>query len=110
MFWPPSAPSQVQLGRGARNQRACVLQKVKCRYQAPERFRAWSDRVGAPEKAVVLYGEKKNRQVSGPRALRAGSGRVGALERAVVLLREETMQLLYVPDVGQSVTVESFSL
>jgi hypothetical protein len=60
MVWPLSALSQVQLGRGARNQRVCVLRIIECRYRAPERFRAWSDWVGVPEKVVVLYGDKKN--------------------------------------------------
>ena len=59
MVWPPSAPSQVRLGRGARNQGACVLQKIKCRCRAPELFRAGSDRVGEPKKAVLACGEKK---------------------------------------------------
>jgi len=107
MVWPPNAPSQVQLGRGARDQRVCVLRKTKCRYRAPERFRAGRDRVGATEKAAVVCGEKKLTGV-GPPALRAGSGRFGALERAVVLLREEMTQLLYVLGVGQSVTVGVF--
>jgi len=84
----------------------CKKEKDRCR--APERFRAGSKRVGAPERAAVLCGEKKNRQVSGPRALRAVSDWVQALERSVVLLRKETMQLLYIPNVGQSVIVGVF--
>jgi len=65
MVWPLSSPSQVQLGRGATNQRACVLRRENNMYWVPERLRAGSDRVGAPEEATVVCGEK-NRQVSGP--------------------------------------------
>ena len=48
---------------------------------------------------------EKNKQVLGTRVLQAGSGQVGALERSVVLLQKEMTQLLYIPSVGQSVTV-----
>ena len=108
MVWPSSAPSQMRLVGVLETREHVYCEKIKCRCPAPERFRAGSGQVGTlVECTVLVRGEEKSTGV-GPLALRAGSGRFGALERAVVLLREETTQLLYVPSVGQSVTVGVF--
>ena len=80
VVWPPSALSQMWMGRGARIQRACVC----CEYARNACVRPPSDsgpRVARSGSRVsaLCYAGRKNRQVSGPRVLRAGSGRVGAL-------------------------------
>jgi hypothetical protein len=88
MVWPPSAPSQMWMGRGARSQRTCVC----CEYARNAGVRPPSDsgpRVagsGSRVSALCCAGRKKNRQVSGPRVRRAGSGRVGALGLSLLVL------------------------
>ena len=86
MVRPLSAPSQVQLGRGARTgERVCAVKSKNAGIGPPSASEPGMIGSGRWEKGRYALRGEKNRQVSGPRALQAESGRVGALERSVVL-------------------------
>ena len=81
MVWPPSAPSQMCLGRGARNQiaRVCCEHVRNAGVRPPSDSEPGMAGSGRRVSALCCAGRRKIDRCRGCRVLRTGSGLVGAL-------------------------------
>ena len=90
MVWPPSAPSQMRLGRDAGNQRACVLLKDKMQVSGPRAIpsREWPGS-GHRVSALCCAGRRKIDRCRAPECPEPKVAESGHWAETLVLLQEK---------------------